>query len=96
MLLGTLVKKERELKNIRPPLTSPYVGHSVTGVIDIISEIREPKWIPSANKHSKKSAGIHPCTITEKMEELLDEIRREIRGLELGRAVTVEPIIHSD
>jgi hypothetical protein len=83
MLLGSLAKNQQRLKQIRPYLRSPYNGYSVKEVIDKLSDIREPSWVLFEKKRMNMPVYPHSCTVKDKMKEPLDQVKKEIRGLEL-------------
>ncbi|KAM0551758.1 hypothetical protein ACHAPJ_008326 [Fusarium lateritium] len=96
LTLGALVRGKHEIGDRNSELASPYNGHSITSIINMISDFSQPFEPHCQWKAGKRPAGANSvpfyckgeesgkCTVLGRMQPVIEKIQKEMKGFGLG------------
>jgi hypothetical protein len=85
MLLGNLTKELGKNGILKPPIESPFEGHSIVSVETMIRGFSSVTWYPgsSSGRYYDGYHSSHSCSIVQKMKPTLERVEKELPCLKL-------------
>lgn len=82
MLLGSLMKEMHKIRHISSPVTRPYNGYSVAGLMQRMSDFRLPMWY-GLKDLSPKGRNMHCCNLAKKIQPIVSDVEKKITEFRL-------------
>ncbi|KAI5462021.1 hypothetical protein BGZ63DRAFT_333295, partial [Mariannaea sp. PMI_226] len=81
-ILGSLIKGMSKSGVLKPQITEPFHGYSVSDINTMVHGFKSPRWLPQQTRYGQLTTP-HPCTIISKVGPIIEEVYEELDGFEL-------------